>query len=83
MIGKKSQHRIALLKLKLGQLKFSLLSFQVSIIFIVNNDEGSEIGRLAGSSYDYQISDLYDLAKRKALKIDETLNDLDDILSKI
>jgi hypothetical protein len=47
---------------------------------VINNDMGAEIGRLSGYTYDYDIKELFEFAKRKALRIDQTLDELDNLL---
>jgi len=54
--------------------------------FIIMNDNGNEIGRI--SNYESNIlrdelDKMYDLAKRKALKIDESLNEINSILDSL
>lgn len=47
--------------------------------FIILNDTGDEIGRYA-NSYTHELDRLLDLARSNALKIDESLNEIDDLL---
>ncbi len=50
-----------------------------SYYFMIINDTGDEIGNLS-DSYLYDLSGLYELAKRRALRIDENLDDIESLL---
>lgn len=47
--------------------------------FTIINDDGDNIGNLS-SSFLYDLEELFELAKRKALRIDENLDDIESLL---
>jgi hypothetical protein len=49
---------------------------------VILSQEGDEIGKLTSYSYP-KLKELFDLAKRKALKIDENLKEIDSLLDSL
>lgn len=67
-------------KAELGNNSIYILKYgSSSRAFVILNDAGDEIGKYT-EMYGYELEELYNLAKNKALKIDETLDDIDDLL---
>ena len=67
----------------LGDTSVFIAMIRNSFYLIINNKNGDEIGRLSGILYEDQLKELFELAKRKALKVDDSLNNLNDVLSKL
>ena len=72
--------------------KAQLKDFTIYIIpsagdffFIIINGNGDEIGRLSSSDYvfDSKFREMCDLARRRALKIDESFNEINSLLDSL
>ena len=70
-------------KANLGYNTIHILNSGGEYYFVIINDSGDQIGALKGVLYSNELSKLYELAKRIALKIDENLDDLNSILDSI
>ena len=70
-------------KAELGNSTIHILNSRGEYYFIIINEFGDQIGNLSGGLYTYELEKLYELAKRKALRIDENLDDIDSILDSI
>lgn len=64
----------------LGNSTVFIANIRDAYYLLINNEAGNEIGKLSGYAYEHELRELYELAKRKALKIDQTLNELDNLL---
>ena len=70
-------------KATLGENSLHILKISTSLYFIIYTESGEEVARIFGARYLGKLDNLYDLARRKALKIDEKLNELDSFLDKL
>lgn len=51
--------------------------------FFIINSSGDEVGRISEVVYYLKLQDLFDLARRKALNIDEELDEINKLLDSI
>jgi hypothetical protein len=51
--------------------------------FSIYNEKGSVIAKVSEATYYFKLKELYELARIKALKIDEGLKSIDDFLSNL
>jgi len=70
-------------KALLGKNTLHILRTGSSTYFIIVNEAGDQIGSLSGVLYASSLNNLYEIAKKKALRIDESLDEINSMLDSI
>ena len=55
---------------------------EITFAFLIINEDGDQIGSIQ-EEFSTELENLYDLAKRRALRIDENLEDIDSLLDSL
>lgn len=67
-------------KAELAYNTIHILGVSNNYTFVIINESGDEIGRLNGFAYDIKLQELYKLARIRALRINENLDEIDSFL---